>query len=830
MKISFSWLKQYVDLPASVTPQEVAQRLTFAGLEVEAVTSRAKGLEKVFVGEILERNQHPNADRLSLTKINVGTALEPGGRVLEIVCGAQNIAPGQKIPVATLGAVIPNGLEIKAAKIRGVASEGMLCSLDELCFDKSWQNEDGIYQLPKSAPVGMPLAQFLGFDDWILEIGVTPNRGDALSHIGVARDVAALFGAGLKWPDTKSQEGEAASVVIDNPAGSELCPQYFGRLIEGVKVGPSPDWLKKRLDAVGVRSHNNLVDITNFILFEMGQPLHAFDADALKDSDGSLRISIRKAHEGEKFHALNDKVLELKGSDLLIAAGKSARGVALAGVMGGKDSEVGDSTVNVLLEAAEFLPTSVRMTSRRLGLLSDAAYRYERGIDSAKVEWAMNRATQLILEVAGGKARKAACHATTREKRVPLALRLRLAEIQRVLGKCPDGAEVVRLLRSIGIHAEPAAGESGVIQAEVPSWRKDIKRSIDLVEEVIRLWGFDRLEGKLPLAGIGAEEPKLSQRVSYFFVRRMRRHLASLGFFEALNYGFTSRETVAKLMGDSAPCVEILNPVSQDFAVMKPSLLTGLLPNVLHNFAHRRRNLRLFEVRRVFEAHEGRLYGGDPRLETGVKERTQLSMVLTGDEVDEFWQGKAVPVDFYSLKGAVESLLELLGVKGIQFRAGGGRPYLHPGQCAEIVQGNRVYGVIGRLHPRVEKSFELDQDVYVAELDVESIFPKEQSIARFKAFSHFPQVERDFSALVKNEVTSAQLRASVAKVSKPLLREIRFFDVYRGSRVPEGHVSYAFRVILGSDDHTLTDEEIKKAQDAIIGGLQKDFGAQIAGV
>ncbi|NUM88037.1 MAG: phenylalanine--tRNA ligase subunit beta, partial [Bdellovibrionales bacterium] len=721
-----------------------------------------------------------------------------------------------------------NGLEIKAAKIRGVASEGMLCSLDELCFDKSWQAEEGIYQLAKDAPVGLPLAGYLGLDDWILEIGVTPNRGDALSHIGVARDVAALFGLTLKWPEVKPLEGDARPVVIENAAGVGLCPQYFGRLIEGVKVGPSPDWLKKRLEAVGVRSHNNLVDVTNFVLFEMGQPLHAFDAGKLKDGDGSIRISVRQARDGEKFQALNDKTLDLKNSDLLIAAGKDARGVALAGVMGGKDTEVSEKTVNVLLEAAEFQPSSVRRTSRRLGLLSDAAFRYERGIDSSRVEWAMNRATQIILDVAGGKARKAVCHSATKEKRPPLALRLRLAEIQRVLGKCPEISEVVRLLRSIGIHAEPAAGESGVVQAEVPAWRKDIRRSIDLVEEVIRLWGFDRLEGKLPLAGIGAEEPKLSQRVSYFFVRRLRRHLASLGFFEAVNYGFTSKEAVTKLMGEGHSLVEIQNPVSLDYAVMKPSLLTGLLPNVFHNFAHRRRNLRLFEVRRVFENHAGPLYGGDERLETGVRERTQLSLVLTGDEVDEFWQGKAVPVDFYSMKGAVESLFELLGVGGIQFRAGAARPYLHPGQSAEIVQGNRVYGVVGRLHPRVEKSFELDQDVFVAELDVEAVLPKEQTVVRFRAFSHFPQVERDFSVLVRNDVTSAQLRAAVSKV--PLLRELRFFDVYRGSRVPDGFVSYAFRVVLGSDDHTLTDEEIKKVQDAIFQGLQKEFSAQFAGL
>lgn len=823
MKISYQWLKDYVELPALATPEEIAKRLTFAGLEVESLTSLAKGFDKVVVGQILERNQHPNADRLSLTKIDVGLPEK-----LEIVCGAQNIKAGQKIPVAMMGAIIPNGLEIKAAKIRGVASQGMLCSLDELLLPKEWQTEDGIFLLKEDAKLGTPMAEYLGRNDWIFEINVTPNRGDALSHMGVARDVAALFGVSARLPEAKVEEKSGGRPVeIKIPAGKEMCPRYFGRMVEGVKIGPSPAWLKNKLEAVGLRSINNVVDATSFVMFEMGQPLHAFDADKL--SKEKISISVRAANKGEKFTTLADKTVELEAGDLLICSGPE-KAVALAGVIGGKNSEVDEQTKNIFLEAAEFHPVRVRKTGRRIATLTDAGYRFERGVDTGRVEWAMQRVTDLILKSAGGTAYKIFEAEGSRQLPEMPQVRLRISDLQRTLGKAPEQEKVIQILRGLGISAEIAAGEQGVVIAHIPHWRKDLKKTIDLVEEVVRIWGFENLGSKLPLGGIGAGEAAESRRRSYFQVRRIRRHMASLGFFETLNYGFTSPEVLNKafVAEDLKNTVEVANPVTSDFSVMKPSLLTGLLENVVHNFAHSHKDLRLFEVRRVFRKTE--VKNSDPRLDTGVDEQMHLAVLITGAEVDEFWQGKPVPVDFYSLKGALDSMFEMLGVGGVQVKPQSEASYLHPGQSATLMIGNKSFGVFGRLHPRVEKNFGVEQDLFYAELRLDALLSDESKGFLFKEFSNFPLVERDFSVLVKDSVNAQMIRANVSKSAKTLLKDFRFFDVYKGSRVPDGHISYAFRVLLGAGDHTLADKEITETQEKIMKELEKEFSAKFAGI
>lgn len=823
MKISTLWLKEYVALPAEVTPAELAQKLTFAGLEIEAVTSLAAGLDKVVVGQILERKQHPNADRLSLTLIDVG-----GPEKLEIVCGAQNIKAGQKIPVAMVGAKIPNGLEIKPAKIRGVPSQGMLCSLDELLFPKEWQAEDGIFLLPEDAKIGMPLAEHLGRNDVILDVNVTPNRGDALSHFGVARDVAALYGLSAKLPELKVSESAAsikASVAV--PAGKDACPAYYGRVIEGVKVGPSPAWLSAKLEAVGLRSINNVVDVTAFVMMEMGQPLHAFDAKKLRGSEAGIQIYVRNAKEGEKFTTLADKEVELLASDIVIASGEKQIAVALAGVMGGKNSEVDEATTTVFLESAEFHPVKVRKTGRRLNLLTDAGYRFERGVDSGRIDWALDRATDLILKVAGGKAEPKVSSPGIVNEPLP-QLRFSLTEIERLLGKTPDLQRVIQILRGLGIPAEVAAGEKGVVSVQIPRWRKDIKRTVDLIEEVARIWGFENLSSQLPLSGFGEGESKDSRRRSYFQVRRVRRHLASLGFFEALNYGFTSPEVLRKVHSEEElkDLVEVANPVTSDYSVLKPNLISGLLENVRQNFAHSHRDLRLFEMRRTFRKAPA---ASDARLDTGVEERLQLAVLMTGAEVDEFWQGKPNPVDFYSLKGALESVFEMLG-SNLQFQPGTTVSFLHPGQSATILHGIKPVGVIGRVHPRAEKNFELEQDIFYAEMDVDALVNDERRAVLFQEFSNFPLVERDFSAQVADSVTAQKIRALVTKAAKPLIKDFSFFDVYKGSRIPEGHVSYAFRVVLGASDHTLTDAEISQTQEKIMKELQKEFQAKFAGL
>ncbi|MGZ3705553.1 MAG: phenylalanine--tRNA ligase subunit beta, partial [Bdellovibrionota bacterium] len=751
---------------------------------------------------------------------------------LSIVCGAQNIAAGQKIPVALIGAKIPNGLEIKAAEIRKVPSQGMLCSLDELQFPKDWQAEDGIYLLDEKAIVGTPLAEHLGRNDWIFEINVTPNRGDALSHFGVAREVAALFGLAAKLPEPNVHEAPVSiSATVVNKTAKEMCPRYFGRVIEGVKIGPTPYWLRKKIESVGLRSINNVVDATAFVMFEMGQPLHAFDADKIKGSDGKIAVSVRAAKAGEKFKTLAAKDIELCDGDLVIAAGAEERGIALAGVIGGANSEVDDKTVSLFLEAAEFNPVRVRKTGRRLATLTDAGYRFERGVDSGRVDWALDRVTDLIVQLAGGKAGKKVTMEGSQILEPLSQLRLRLSDLQRTLGKAPELQRVISILRGLQIPCEAAAGEQGVVSVQVPRWRKDIRRNVDLVEEIARIWGFENLESKLPLGGVGEAESSESRRRSYFQVRRVRRHLASLGFFEALNYGFTSPEILSKVHSDEElkEAVPILNPVTSDYSVLKPSLLSGLLQNVAHNFAHKRKDLRLFEGRRVF-LKDPAPKETDPRLVTGVLEDVNLALLMTGAEVDEFWQGKATAVDFYSIKGTLESIFELLGLGGIQFQTGSTKSFLHPGQSATLLSQNKPFGCVGRLHPRVEKNFDFDQDVFYAEFRLEALLSNDRKIATFKPFSLFPEVERDFSVLVKDSVNVQMIRALVTKSLKPLLQEFHFFDIYKGSRVPEGHVSYAFRVVLGAMDHTLTDAEITVAQEKIMKELEKEFQAKFAGL
>lgn len=822
MKISLEWLKEYVNLPATVTAAELADKLTFAGLEVEGIEVQSKGLDKVVVGQIVERNQHPNADRLSLTKIDVGQK-----DLLEIVCGAQNIKAGQKVPVAMVGAVIPNGLEIKPAKIRNVPSQGMLCSLDELLLPKDWQAEDGIFILSPEAKLGTPIAEILGRNDSVLEIGVTPNRGDALSHYGVARDVAALYGLTAKLPEIKIEEKKGGRVVkIQIDTNKADCGQYMGRMIEGVKIAPSPQWLKKKVESIGLRSINNVVDVTSLVMMEMGQPLHAFDADLLGKNEVS--ISVRFAKEGEEFITLGDKTVKLLTSDILISAGAEKKGVALAGVMGGKNSEVSDSTKNVFLESADFDSVRVRKTGRRLGLLTDAGYRFERGVDPSKLQWAMDRASELIQKVAGGTV-YAAVKAGTAPEAAP-QLRLSVTEVQKLLGVSPDAPHMVQLFRGLGMAAEISAGEQGVVRVTVPHWRKDIKKAVDLVEEVARIWGFENVPSELPLSGLSGTEAKDSRRRSYFQVRRVRRHLASLGFYESLNYGFTSMPILEKAHSkeELASLVEVANPVTSDYSMMKPCLLTGLLENIQHNISHQQKNLRLFELRRVFQSLADK--NPDVRTSTGVVEQSQIALAMTGDEVDKFWRGKPEAVDFYSLKGVVESVLEMLCVGGVRIEPGAKESFYHPGQSGTLMVGKKVLGSLGRVHPKVEKNFGIEQGIYFAQIDMDSLVSDEKARKTFKEFSKFPFVERDFSVEVSAKVTAQMLESLVEKHAKGLLKDFYFFDVYQGSRIQAGNVSYAFRLILGSEDHTLTDAEISGLQEKLMQELQKEFQAKFAGL
>lgn len=847
MKVSLSWLKEYVDLPQNVTVEEIAEKLTYAGLEVDAIEDQGKGLDKVFVGKILEKKQHPNADRLSLTKISVGAALGDKEQVLSIVCGAQNIAEGQKIPVATIGAIIPNGLEIKPSKIRGEASEGMLCSPAELQIDHP-EGEKGIFILDEAAELGMPFAKYLGKNDVVFDLGITPDRGDALSHIGVARDLAALFDCELKVPNPQVSEVESPCEVSVQTEIPNHCPVYFARYVEGVKIGPSPDWLRERVESIGLRSINNVVDISSYVMFEIGQPIHTFDANTLVE-DNRIKITVRDAKEAEAFSTISHRELELNPNDIVIAAGEKGQvAAAMAGVMGSDKTEVSDSTTNVLIESAVFDSSRVRATNRNYTMLTDAAYRFERGVDPAKLAWACDRTAELIVKVAGGSVgprienKEAGEYLNAEPKTITVAAR----EIIRLLGRAPEKELVVKLMERLGFGVK-LVGEEG-FSFTIPTWRNDITIAEDIIEEIVRLWGFDKLHSKLPEAFVANETAVTVQERQ---LRSARKLFTAWGFSEALNFTFTNLE--AELLGledwfaaskemDAeairkeldADFVRLESPLGEGFNLLRRDLIPGLVRNVRLNAAHRTHDVRLFEIRPTFK-NVGPAKKSDPRTETLTKENLRLGFVAGGATIREDWQGSNERVDFFHLKGWMEMALASFGKEsGVRFakpKAASEVPYyLHPGQTAILVQGNRPVGFVGKVHPFVCKQNDIRVDLFAAELDLDWALSRELRKHRFKSFGKFPNVERDFSATVSESISADDLRAAVRSSVKDLLREVKFFDVYRGERIPEGHVSYAFRVVLGSDADTLADKEIQEAQQKIISTLQDKYQAQFAGL
>lgn len=847
MKVSLSWLKEYIDLPQNVTAEEIADKLTFAGLEVDAIEDQGKGLDKVYVGTILEKNQHPNADRLSLTKISVGDALGNKEQILSIVCGAQNIAVGQKIPVATIGAIIPNGLEIKPSKIRGEASEGMLCSPAELLIEHP-EGDKGIYILDEAAEVGRPFAEYLGRNDVVFELGITPDRGDALSHIGVARDLAALFDRELKIPEPKVSEGEVGCAVEVKTEIPNHCPAYFARYVEGVKVGPSPKWLRERIESIGLRSINNVVDISSYVMFEIGQPIHTFDANTLVE-DNRIKVTVRDAKEGEEFSTISHRELNLNSNDIVIAAGEKAQiAAAMAGVMGSDKTEVSDGTSNVLIESALFDAARTRLTNRNYTMLTDAAYRFERGVDPRRLEWACDRTAELIVKVAGGTigplvANEGALDAVSVE---PKKITVPVREIKRLLGKAPEADQLRRLLERLGFVVSTATEE--VLSVEVPTWRNDISIQEDVIEEVVRLWGFDKLDSRLPERFVkNSTAVTLQERQQ----RKIRNTLCSWGFSEALNYTFTNLE--AEMLGmnawegsgelegeskDALPYddfVRLESPLGEGFNLLRRDLLPGLIRNVRLNASHRCHDVRLFEIRPVFSKVKASKKS-DPRTETFTKENLRLAFIAGGDLVREDWRGAKGKVDFFHIKGSLELLLGELGkLNGIRFAkpdaSPGALPYfMHPNQSGLLLQGNRVLGYVGKVHPFVLKKNDIREEIFAADIDLDWALSKEERKHKFKSFGKFPSVERDFSATVKDTIAADELRAAVRSAVKGLVKDIRFFDVYRGERIPEGHVSYAFRVVLGSVDNTLADNEIQAAQTKIIETLKNKFSADFAGL
>ncbi len=808
MKVTLNWLREYVDFDWSA--EQLAERLTMLGIEVEGVEKKSGEFENVVVAQILASDKHPNADKLSVCRVADGS----GER--QIVCGAKNYKVGDKVPLALPGCTLPTApgeppFTIKISKMRGVESQGMLCSAKEL---RVAEDAEGLLILPPEAKVGQPFAQHLGRSgsDVVYDLEITPNRPDLNSVIGIAREISALTGNPLRWPSVAEESAadltaDLVRVEIQDP---ELCPRYVARIVRGVKIGPSPNWLKTRLEQVGLRSISNVVDVTNYVMLEIGQPLHAFDYHLLEtDSDGVRTIVVRRANEGEKFVTLDGEERTLAADSLLIA--DRMKGVALAGIMGGRNTEINDATHDVLIESANFKPQNIRATSKRLGLRTDSSYRFERGADVGICDWASKRAAVLIQQLAGGEILSAPVDAYPQPK-PKTVINLRTRKTAELLGVEISPAEQRRFLENLSLHVQPNSTDAE-LAVEAPTFRVDLKREADLIEEIARLYGVDRIPATSPRGAIGSH-PFDSVYDDY---GRVRTVLAACGLSEAQGQTLISDATLQTLNSPADRVLRLENPLSSDMNVLRPSLLPGLLEALRHNAHHQIADVRLFEIGRVFSGG-----GGETR------EEWRLAIAMTGARANQFWSGteRDAKLDLADLKGVLEELLSELGVRGVQWikEQIPVPTYL---QQASIVIGKQPAGTIAQLSPVIARKYDLRDSVLVAELGLDFTLSRRNPSKSFTSLAAFPSVRRDVAMLVPEQVSHEQVLALIKQTKPRNLEEAHIFDVFRGKNVPEGRKSVAYAFTYRGADRTLTEAEVNDAHDKLVARFKSDLQAEI---
>jgi phenylalanyl-tRNA synthetase beta chain len=861
MKVTFSWLKQYVDFDWS--PEELTGRLTMLGLEAENVHKIGGEFEGIVIAQILTKDKVPGSDKLSVCKVNDGK----GERT--IICGAQNHNVGDKVPLILPNFALPlkpgekEPFVIKERKVFGITSHGMMCSPQELGLP---DKVDGLLILPKDAPIGKSFAEYLGRagGDVVYDLEITPNRPDWNSVIGIAREIAAVTGNKLKMPEVRSQKSEirTESLVSVRIEAADLCPRYTARVVKGVKIGPSPDWLRTTLEKVGIRSINNVVDVTNYVMLETGQPLHAFDYHLISGSrrresaqtadgknapsdDGGYKptIVVRRAKAGEEFITLDGQKHKLAAENLLIA--DEEKGIALAGIMGGQNTEINEKTVDVLIESAYFSPTNIRRTSKALGLRSESSYRFERGADIGICDWASQRAAQLILETAGGQLAEGVVDVYPKPAE-PKQVTLRHHKVNELLGIHLQPEECEFYLGQLGLRqvhrqARPVGTSSPSEPAtfQVPTFRVDLKREVDLIEEIARLHGVEKIPATPPRGAIGANEfDSVHDQIA-----EARRILSGLGLHEAQGQTLMAKSEVRSQKSEEI--VLLANPLSSDMDVLRPGLLPGLIHSLRHNVSHKNYDVALFEVGRVFknvaqtspsagspDVPPGSATGSRANPQAGslryIEER-RVAIALTGQRALNFWNGaeRDAKFDAYDLKGLVEEFLEQFGVRGVTFARRTESTALFLESATIALGGKLPLGEIGQLSPVLAKKYDLRDAVFLAELNLDQLLARRNPNKSFKPLPQFPAIRRDVAMLVPEGTTHHAVLQTVKQARPSNLEGVELFDVFRGKNVPEGQKSLAYAFTYRSPEKTLTDAEVNAAHAKIVEAFKTQLKATV---
>jgi len=795
MKVSYNWLKEYLDV--DISPEELAEKMTFGGIEVESIERIGEQLDQIKVALIEKKDQHPNADHLAVCQVNDGASS------LQVICGAPNCEVGKKVALAPVGSKLGD-FKIKKVKLRGIESFGMLCSEKELAIS---EDHKGIMILPENAPLGLNLASYLDLKDTVYEVEITPNRPDLLGMIGVARDIAAMLGKKFQPPKIKLTEGRTDItnfLILENKA-PEFCTRYTARMIRGVEIKESPEWLKRYLIAVGLRPINNVVDVTNFVMMEYGHPLHAFDYSLI----GDHKILVRRAEDKEFFKALDEETHKLDNNDLLIADNK--KGIALAGIIGGENSQISTETKDIVIEAANFLYSTIRKTSGRLGIITDSSYRFERDISNETADEVSRRACQLILDLAGGELlrNKLDSYPVPWKQQI---ISLRKSRVNQLLRLQLDEKQIIDYLSRLELVFQKR--EADKLYFSIPHFRKDLTREVDLIEELIRLHGYNNV-------GSYMKTQNIMNRERFYAKRKLKDILVNYGFSELVNWNFGDPKSLDKLKidekDDRRNFAKLKNPLGTSFSIMRSMLLPDLLVNTNFNINHGQKNLKVFEMAKIFTRKDQKL----------AQEDLHLTALLTGRYNPVYWQEQSRDVDFFDVKGIVESIMGNFDLKQLVFQ-NSTEPFYQKGIAADVYYRKNKIASLGKIDPKIAAEFEIESPLYILDLDLERIMDLATfSDPEFKDIPKFPPVLRDLSFVVKQSVKLTEIEETIYQTNRAIIKDVILYDQYQGKNIKKGYRSLTFKIIFGSHTKTLTDDYINDIIQKILNKLKQDFGVEM---